>query len=148
MRVSRWVSAALLFAYNTRLKRSGFWGNVVVGTVTALTIVYGALISGGVGHAWVGFLFAFLLTIAREIVKDIEDIRGDLEADARSLPIEKGITTSATPGPRLYCRNGSAFTASIHAWIRRIVFRKYYSGWNFASGIASTINIDLQLAKH
>jgi len=36
--------------------------------------------------------FAFLLSLIREIVKDMEDIEGDLDIDSRTLPIVLGIT--------------------------------------------------------
>ena len=38
--------------------------------------------------------FAFLVTFIREIVKDLEDMRGDLEAGYRTLPIVCGVSLS------------------------------------------------------
>ena len=34
-----------------------------------------------------GELFAFLITLAREMVKDIEDKEGDQEMECRTIPI-------------------------------------------------------------
>ncbi len=39
-------------------------------------------------------LFAFLFTLIREMVKDIEDIEGDREMECRTMPIVWGITAS------------------------------------------------------
>lgn len=87
--------AALLLAYNMRLKHLPLLGNVVVGVVVSAAIVFGALASeirgGAVGaQATVGVfiaaLFALLLTVAREVVKDLQDFDGDAEHDSRSLP--------------------------------------------------------------
>ena len=35
-------------------------------------------------------IFAFLLNLAREVVKDIEDVKGDLELRSKTLPISVG----------------------------------------------------------
>ncbi len=45
---------------------------------------------------WIGgyALFAFLLTMVREIIKDIEDYDGDQEQGCKTLPIVAGITTA------------------------------------------------------
>ncbi len=40
--------------------------------------------------------FAFLLSLIREIVKDMEDMEGDSRYGCRSLPVVKGIKTSKT----------------------------------------------------
>ena len=51
-----------------------------------------------VGHLYLwcgGFaLFAFIITLAREIVKDIEDKLGDCEMECRTIPIVWGDTTA------------------------------------------------------
>ena len=44
---------------------------------------------------YIGF-YAFLTTMMREIVKDMEDIKGDKEENAYTLPIAYGMKTSAT----------------------------------------------------
>ena len=39
-------------------------------------------------------IFAFLITVSREIIKDCEDIEGDKAFNCKTLPIEKGIPTA------------------------------------------------------
>ncbi|MDX1419692.1 MAG: UbiA family prenyltransferase [Rubricoccaceae bacterium] len=84
-------SAALLWAYSARLKRSPGWGNLAVAAVLGLAILYGGLAAhASPGAAWLGAAFAFLTTLAREVVKDIEDAAGDAAEGARTLPLRWG----------------------------------------------------------
>ena len=91
--------AVLLLAYNLKLKHMPLLGNIVVGVVVSAAIVFGALASevGGeepgsriTSGVLVGALFALLLTVAREVVKDLQDFRGDAELHSRSLPHTAG----------------------------------------------------------
>ncbi len=89
------VVGVVLYSY--RLKRFGLVGNIVVAFVVSTTLIYGGLATGQVGAAWVGFVAAFFMTLAREITKDLEDIEGDRAGSVRSLPIVLG----ATPARRI-----------------------------------------------
>jgi geranylgeranylglycerol-phosphate geranylgeranyltransferase len=86
------VSAALLWAYSAHLKRRPFVGNLAVALILGLALLYGGLAVGGAAGAAVGAAFAFLTTLAREIVKDVEDLDGDRLGGARTL--------ATTLGPR------------------------------------------------
>lgn len=85
------ASVAVLWLYNARLKGVPVVGNVVVASVIAAAPLYGALavevVPPAVGAA-VGL--TFLLTLAREIAKDIEDVEGDMAGGARTLPVVWG----------------------------------------------------------
>jgi geranylgeranylglycerol-phosphate geranylgeranyltransferase len=89
-------AAVLLTVYNAKLKRVPLVGNLVVSVVIAIAILFGGL---AVGFdlsmtVWIGAAFAALTTLAREIVKDIEDTRGDLADGARTLPIVTSVETA------------------------------------------------------
>jgi len=84
------TSAALLFAYSAVLKRTLFTGNLVVALVVALALVYGGWAVGPPGSSLVAAAFAFLTTLAREVVKDMEDSAGDAALGARTLPVVRG----------------------------------------------------------
>ena len=84
-------AVGLLVVYNVSLKRAVLVGNLVVAFVVGLAIVYGGWAVGSPGPALVGAGFAFLTTLAREIVKDIEDVDGDVAASARTLPLVFGV---------------------------------------------------------
>lgn len=86
------VSAvAGLFVYSAVLKRTMLLGNLLVAAMTALAFIYGAAVAGNPEQALFPALFAFLLNLGREILKDIEDMRGDRVGNAGTLPIRKGI---------------------------------------------------------
>lgn len=103
--LSLWVSAVhvaiaigaavLLFAYSAWLKRMPLAGNLVVSLAIGLALVYGGWAIGTPGPALVGALFAFLTTLAREIVKDVQDVAGDTAAGARTLPLVYGVAPAA-----------------------------------------------------
>jgi geranylgeranylglycerol-phosphate geranylgeranyltransferase len=88
-------AAGLLVVYNVSLKRVLLLGNVVVAFVISLALVYGGWTAGSLRPALVGAGFAFLTTLAREIVKDIEDVAGDAAAGARTLPLVYGVPVAA-----------------------------------------------------
>lgn len=96
-----------LFFYSVYLKRVALLGNLLISAYCALAagIVWfaernaiGELASlqpEAAGRLNVFFLtymgFAFLLTFYREIVKDIEDVKGDLQQNCRTIPILWGV---------------------------------------------------------
>jgi 4-hydroxybenzoate polyprenyltransferase len=83
--------AALLFIYATWLKRTTVVGNLVIAALTALVIYYAALMySPNLPLVWT-IVFAFEVTFIREVVKDVEDIHGDLRFQLHTLPIRIGI---------------------------------------------------------
>lgn len=82
--------AVVLWLYSVRFKKLPLVGNVVVAGLIALAIVYGGRAVGTGSSALVGAAFAFLTTLAREIVKDVEDEKGDRLGGARTLPLAVG----------------------------------------------------------
>lgn len=81
-----------LAAYSRWLVRLPLVGNVVVAAVVVLALIFGAVTAGSLNAAvGVGGAFAFLMTLAREIVKDVEDVRGDRAAGRRTMPVAWGV---------------------------------------------------------
>ena len=89
------AAAAALFAYNAKVQRIPMAGNVVVSALVAATLLYGSLAVSVVSPAWIGAAFALLTTLAREIIKDIQDMRGDRAAGVRTLPLMIGTRPAA-----------------------------------------------------
>jgi geranylgeranylglycerol-phosphate geranylgeranyltransferase len=80
-----------LVAYTKLFKGLPGVGNVVVGYLTGSTFLFGAAAVGALtGAVLVLFVLAALATVAREIVKDVEDIGGDREEGLNTLPIAIG----------------------------------------------------------
>lgn len=84
----------LLMVYNAMVKRVALVGNLLVALVLGLTLVYGGWGMGPLGPVLVGAAFAFLTTLSREIIKDVEDVEGDAAAGARTLPVIYGLEVS------------------------------------------------------
>lgn len=83
----------VLYAYN--LKRMLLIGNMGVSFLTGLTFIFGGVVVGAIATSiYLGF-FAFLMTMAREIVKDMEDVEGDKKEGATTLPIIYGMRSAS-----------------------------------------------------
>ncbi len=102
----------LLFWYSKTLKKIAFIGNIVVSFLTTLTLLIVFVFelesvnsAATIFEAIVNFfrliptaiallcyiIFAFSITLIREIIKDIEDIKGDYSLKIKTLPILIGI---------------------------------------------------------
>jgi len=85
----------LLFLYAIKLKRTPLLGNAVVAILTGLTFISGGVAVEKPLGALIPSIFAFLFTLAREVVKDIEDVEGDRSAGAKTAPVVWGARTAA-----------------------------------------------------
>ena len=91
-----------LFFYSYDLKKRFFLGNIVISILCSLTILltylfHAKFLTGAVFFGTslykviIGYsFFAFFTTLIREIIKDIEDVNGDLKIKAKTLPIVIG----------------------------------------------------------
>lgn len=84
-------SVAVLAAYSRWLKGTPLVGNVVVALVVAFALVYGGAAVGGGGLVWLGAAFALAVNLARELVKDVEDVAGDRAANLATAPVRWGV---------------------------------------------------------
>jgi len=84
-----WVIS--LYLYSKTFKRTVLAGNIMVGVITGLAFVYGGVAVGHAERSFFPALFAFLINVARELVKDVEDLEGDAKARARTLPVTYGV---------------------------------------------------------
>jgi 4-hydroxybenzoate polyprenyltransferase len=97
----------ILYLYAQLFKRMALVGNIIISVCAALPFILIALYDLRINEFDVGMIisitrsigmaalfyggFAFLTTLIREIIKDMEDVEGDLAIDARTLPIAIGI---------------------------------------------------------
>lgn len=84
-----------LFYYSYALKRKVLIGNICVAFINGVCFVFGGLVVDMVLLSVYFGICAFLVTMAREIVKDIEDIKGDKKEGAITLPIRYGTKNSS-----------------------------------------------------
>ena len=84
------IADVVLYLYAYKLKATPLIGNLAVGFMTGFGFVFGGFTINNpsivMTSIFLGF-FAFVMTTAREIIKDIEDVEGDRKDGARTLPI-------------------------------------------------------------
>lgn len=88
-------SSFLMIYYAQNLKKKCLIGNITISFLTGLSFVLGGVVLGEIIISIYLGIFAFLMTMAREIVKDMEDMEGDKKEGARTLPLVKGKLFSA-----------------------------------------------------
>lgn len=106
------LCTALLWFYSTTFKKKLLIGNIVISLMSAWVIL--VLYFCEWGHVFIGstqsqevfamtrvfrfaFLyagFAFVISLIREVVKDIEDMTGDVKYGCRTMPIVWGVESS------------------------------------------------------
>ena len=85
------INLVALVAYTELFKGLPGVGNALVAYLTGSTFLYGgAAVEGNLSPVVVLFALAASATMAREVVKDIEDAAGDREEGLRTLPIVLG----------------------------------------------------------
>lgn len=82
----------LLWGYSARLKKMLLVGNVSIAILSASMLLVVAVYADKVNMITLGYAaFAFLISLIREIIKDMEDVKGDASFDCRTLPIVAGL---------------------------------------------------------
>jgi 4-hydroxybenzoate polyprenyltransferase len=101
--VSPWVflvnvfSITLLWFYSERFKRKAFIGNFIVSLLTGFSLLILTVYFPANRHlVFIYAVFSFFISLIREVVKDMEDIKGDAAHGCRTLPIVWGIRQTKT----------------------------------------------------
>lgn len=112
------ANALLLVAYECRLKAAGITGNALVGLLVASTFLYGGVVAAGrvpvQAMLWLLAGMAGLSSLARELLKDIEDRHADA-GHRTSFPLRHGAPKAAILAFLLV---NAAVLASIYAFLR------------------------------
>jgi 4-hydroxybenzoate polyprenyltransferase len=101
------ISTLLLWFYSTTYKKKLLSGNIIISALTAWTILVlyfatNTIILKNVTDSSLSFIriyklaalyggFAFIISLIREVIKDMEDIDGDLKYKCNTMPIAWGI---------------------------------------------------------
>lgn len=104
------ICSLILWFYSTSFKRQILIGNVLISLLTALAVVvvgfyekqiyesFEAIMSPAgrklIQIIGVYALFAFVISLVREIVKDLEDMIGDAKDGCRTIPIVWGVAAA------------------------------------------------------
>jgi geranylgeranylglycerol-phosphate geranylgeranyltransferase len=86
-------NSLLLVGYAARLKRTPLLGNITVSYLAASMFMFGGALGGltGLLHVMPFAVMTFFAMLARELVKDGEDVDGDKASGAVTIPIRYGI---------------------------------------------------------
>ncbi len=101
------AAIAALWFYSTTFKKKLLIGNVLISLLTAwvifvLMFAEHQFTIGSPGNDWrrllkVSFIyggFAFIISLVREVIKDMEDVQGDVKYGCKTMPIVWGIPVS------------------------------------------------------
>jgi len=82
------LAILLMVVYEVKLKNEGLVGNLTISALTGMVFVFGGSIYGRLYLPTLLGLLAFMATVGREIVKDIQDLKGDLNRN--TFPMKVG----------------------------------------------------------
>lgn len=96
------LACIIMYFYGSTLKSTVLIGNITVALLTGVCFIFAGVVSGVDTNSitiiytsvFLGF-FAVLMTTAREIIKDMEDIEGDKKEGVVTFPIKYGLKKSS-----------------------------------------------------
>ncbi|MGC8514805.1 MAG: UbiA family prenyltransferase [Thermoplasmata archaeon] len=86
------TAIAVLVGYEMKLKGSGLPGNFAISVLVGMIFIFGGIAVHSVSRMILLFLMAFLTNSAREIIKDVQDMKGDV--NRKTFPMRHGIKAS------------------------------------------------------
>lgn len=89
------LNSFLMFYYAKSLKKKFLLGNLVVAYAAGSAFIFGAISNSNLKNVFVISIVAFLYTLVREIIKDMEDVEGDIKENSSTLPIILGKKSAA-----------------------------------------------------
>lgn len=93
--------AFLSWLYNSRAKKTGLPGNLIVASSLAIPFIYGGAVAGGsIGGSLLLMmaLTAFFSGVGREVVKAMADVEGDAKRDINSIARSWGQAAASRVG--------------------------------------------------
>lgn len=88
------IALIILFLYSLYLKKIPLVGNITVALLTALAFFFGGIAVNNAEATIVPAVFAFMINLIRELVKDVEDIEGDKSNNVITFPISFGMSVT------------------------------------------------------
>lgn len=90
--IINFLAAFLLWLYSNQLKRLPLIGNLVIAALSGLAVwVVSVYFPQNQLLVYTYAVFAFAISLVREIIKDIEDMQGDESFGCKTLPILLGV---------------------------------------------------------
>jgi len=126
------ITSVAMFLYSYKLKGIPLIGNIVISFFTGLAFLFGSVVAGNIYCGIIPAVFAFLISLMRELVKDIEDIEGDKSVRISSYPIKYGIDKSvkliSALGVILIIATTIPFLLKIYNWYYFIFVSLFVNG--------------------
>jgi 4-hydroxybenzoate polyprenyltransferase len=131
------LSVILLWVYSAKYKKTLLVGNVLIALLTAWVILSVYLFVGkgwDINYVWLNdglhydvkklfkyamtyAGFAFIMTLIREVVKDLEDMHGDAQFGCKTMPIEWGVPVAKMfAGVWISVAAAGLIIISLYAW--------------------------------
>ena len=107
------VADLALLGYEFWFKAQGLVGNLVVAFLTGMVFLYGGAAAGNAAVLVPFAGMAFLATLSREVIKDMEDVRGDI--GRTTLPMTLGLPSTGRLA-RLFAGAGIVLSLVPLAW--------------------------------
>lgn len=86
------ISSVSLWSYSNHFRRQPFIGNLIIGAMTGLTVVIVSVYFRQYDSLVIVYtFFAGTVTLIREIIKDIEDVKGESAFGCKTVPVIWGI---------------------------------------------------------
>lgn len=121
-------SASLLWYYSNHLRRLPLIGNMSISLLSGMSILL-VLVFFHSAHkiAFIYALFAFLIVLIREVLKDIEDVKGDEAFGVQTVPVIWGIR-GAKMIIYLVVLSGSALLLYLLISLQNLILTYYFLG--------------------
>ena len=87
-------ATVLLLLYSYYFKMVPILGNLIVSILTGMVFIYGGVAVSNPLAAIIPAIFAFLINLIREVVKDMQDVEGDLKQGVITFPGKFGFSSS------------------------------------------------------
>ena len=137
----------LLWFYSTTFKKKLLSGNIIISLLTAWTVLVLYFATNIIFYSVRGLLpdislalnrifkfavlyggFAFIISLIREVVKDIEDMEGDAKYNCKTMPIIWGVPTSKVfAGVWLVVLIGAISVVQFYAFQLGWIYISFYS---------------------
>ena len=108
--LANFLCTVLLWVYSTTFKKKLLTGNVIIALLTAWVIIVVYFFAGTYADPGINTIsfdykklfkltmlyagFAFIVSLIREVIKDLEDMEGDRKYHCRTMPIVWGVPVS------------------------------------------------------
>lgn len=126
------ATSVMLFLYSYKLKGIPLVGNIVVSFITGFAFLFGSVVVENIYCGIIPAVFAFLISLMRELVKDIEDIEGDKSIGISTYPIKYGVDSAvkliSIIGVLLMISTTIPFLLKIYNWYYFIFVSLFVNG--------------------